>query len=118
MPKQAKIIPSDDGFAVVVDNRIVRDGFTSRGHAAMWAARQKLYQRIGPPRRRVAIPSEFQDEAIQKIPLLARMSGDSYPTFLADAKAGKYGELYQLGKGFGLKLGNFKRGMAARVIKA
>ena len=82
----------------------------------MWGTRQKLYQGSGPPRRKPAIPPNLEDESIKPIPLLSRMSGDSYPTFLADAKAGRYGELYRLANGFGLKFGNWKRGMAARVI--
>jgi hypothetical protein len=40
----AKIIPSGNGFAVAVDGKIIRDGFTGPGHAAMWAARQGIYQ--------------------------------------------------------------------------
>ena len=45
------------------------------------------------------------------------MSGDSYRTFLKDAKRGRYGPLYDLGNGFGLNFGNWKRGMAARIVK-
>lgn len=113
----AIIISSDNGFAVAVNGEIVRAGFVSRGHAAMWAARQKIYERKTPSRRPVEIPANLEDEAIKPIPLLAQMSGDSYPTFLADAKAGRYGALYQLGRRFGLKFGDWKRGMATRVVK-
>jgi len=116
---QAVIRRTNDGsFAVIVDDEIVRDGFVSRGHAAMWASRQHLYERKTPRRRQVALPPDLEDESIKKLPLLARMSGKSYPTFLAEAKAGAYGELYQLGKNiFGLKFGNWKRGMAAQTVK-
>ena len=117
--KQTATIEScGNGFAVIVAGEIIRDGFVSRGHAAMWAARQRLYQRKTAPRREIALPPDLEDESIKKIPLLAKMSGKSYPTFLAEAKAGAYGELYQLGKNiFGLKFGNWKRGMAAQTVK-
>jgi hypothetical protein len=49
MSQNASIISSDGGFAVAVDGEIVRTGFVSRGHAAMWAARKKLYQRKRRP---------------------------------------------------------------------
>ena len=117
---QTTIRPSGpDSFAVVgADGATVRDGFKSRGHAAMWAAKQKIYQGKTPPRRQVEIPPALEDESIKKIKLLAEMSGESYPRFLAEAKAGVYGELYQLGKNiFGLKYGNWKRAMAARIVK-
>ena len=84
----------------------------------MWAARQKIYTGTTPRRRQPEIPPELEDESIKKIKLLAEMSGESYPRFLAEAKKGKYGELYRLGKKIlGLKYGNWKRGMAARVVK-
>ena len=92
--------------------------FGVRGHAAMWAARQKIYEGTTPRRRQQEIPPELVDESIKPIPLLAKMSGKGYPRLLAEAKAGLYGELYQLGKNsFGLKFGNWKRGMAARIVK-
>jgi hypothetical protein len=118
MSKQnAAIIASDNGFAVVVDGEIVRDGFVGKGHAAMWAKRRGIYHRQGPVRRKPEIPANLEDDAIKPIPLLARMSHSGYPKFLAEAKAGLYGELYAVGNGYGLKYGNWKRGMAARVVK-
>ena len=114
---QATIIETSNGFAVSLNGTIVRDGFTSRGHAAMWATRQKIYQGTTPRRAKPTIPAEIEDYSIKPIPLLAAMSGDSYPRFLADAKAGKYGPLYPLGKGHGLMFGNWKAGMATRVVK-
>jgi hypothetical protein len=77
----------------------------------------ELYERKTPPRRPVEIPAALEDEAILPIPLLAKLSGWGYPGFLAAAKAGVFGELYQLGNGFGLKRGAWKRGMATRVVK-
>ena len=41
----ATIEACGNGFAVAVGGEIVRTGFVSRGHAAMWAARQRLYER-------------------------------------------------------------------------
>jgi hypothetical protein len=118
--QNARIIPSDNGYAVVVGRHVFRDGFKDRAVAAMWASRQKsiIYKGVTPRRAKPTIPAEIEDESIKKIKLLAEMSGESYPRFLAEAKAGMYGELYQLGKNiFGLKYGNWKRGMAARVVK-
>lgn len=119
MAKNARIIPSDNGFAVVVGRHVFRDGFKDRAVAAMWASRQKsiIYKGITPRRAKPPIPPDLEDESIKPIPLLASMSGDSYRTFLADAKSGRYGELYQLANGFGLNFGNWKRGMAARIVK-
>jgi hypothetical protein len=117
--KRATIQPSDAGFAIINDGEIIRDGFTSRGHAAMWAARQKIYQGKHAPRRKPEIPPELEDESIKKLRLLAAMSGKSYWRFLAEAKSGVYGELYLLGKKtLGLKYGAWKRGMAARQVQA
>ena len=115
--KNASIQPTDRGFAVVVGGRVLHEA-RSRALCAMWAARQKIYKGVTPRRAKPTIPAEIEDHSIKPIPLLARMSGDSYRTFLEDAKSGRYGPLYELGNGFGLNFGNWKRGMAAREIKA
>jgi len=111
------IEPSGDGFAVITDGKTIRDGFVSRGHAAMWAARKGLYQGH-TPRRKPEIPVSLADEQILKLPLAAKLTGRGYPRFLAEAKAGVWGELFQLGKNiFGVKLGNIKRSLTAAQIK-
>jgi hypothetical protein len=118
MSKQAKIISSGDGFAVAVDGENVRTGFNSRSLAAAWAARKGLYRRTTKPTRPTHIPAEFVEECIWRLRPLAKMSGDGYPRFLADAKAGVYGPLYRIAKNcFGLKYGNWKRAMEARIIR-
>jgi hypothetical protein len=123
MPKQSKsqatIVATDDGqFAVVLDGEIIRSGFKTRGHGAMWATRQGIYQGTTARRPEKQIPPALEDESIKRIPLLARMSGKSYPRFLAEVKAGMYGPVFQLGRNaLGLKFGNWKRGMAARIVK-
>jgi hypothetical protein len=108
---------SDGKYAVIRDGEILYSGFAGPGHAAMWAARQNIYKPKGKPRRWPVIPNNLEDESIKPLPLLARMSGGGYPRFLREAKEGLYGELYKLGNGYGLKYGDWKRGMAARVIK-
>jgi hypothetical protein len=117
MPKQsqATIRKTSNGFGVVVDGKVVSEHKT-RALCAMWASRKGLYRGTTQRKRQPEIPHDLADEAVRGIPLLARLSGDSYPTFLADAKAGRYGELYQLSRGFGLRYRNFRRGMAARII--
>jgi hypothetical protein len=104
-------------YAVVVRRKVRRDDFPTRAVAAMWAARQGIYKGVTPRRAKPTIPAEIEDHSIKPIPLLARMSGDSYRTFLADAHDGRYGPLYELANGYGLNFGNWKRGMAARVVK-
>jgi hypothetical protein len=116
--QNAEIIRCDNGcFAVAVDGEIVRTGFVSKGHGAMWAKRAGLYRAKNPPRRKPEIPDALADEQILKLPLAAKLTGCGYPRFRDEAKHGLWGELYQLGKNtFGLKLGNIKRGMAARQV--
>ena len=103
-------------YAVVLGGKVRHEART-RALAAMWAARQKIYQGTTPRRAKPPIPAEIEDYSIKPIPLLAQMSGDSYRTFLADAKAGRYGPLYQLANGLGLNFGNWKRGTAARKVQ-
>jgi hypothetical protein len=118
MSKQnAEIIPCDDGFAVAVAGEIVRAGFVSRGHAAMWAARQRIYRGKTPRRAKPTIPPELEDQSIKSTRLLAAMIGQSHYRFMIDARAGKYGPLYRFGRGEGLMFGNWKRAMAARIVK-
>jgi hypothetical protein len=115
----ATIQPTDHGtFAVVAGGKVLRDDFPTRALAAMWGTRQGVYQGKHPPRRRPEIPADLADERILKLPLAAKLAGRGYPRFLAEAKAGMWGELYQIGRtSFGVKFGNLKRGMAASVIK-
>jgi hypothetical protein len=117
--KKTAIIAADDGhFAVMLDGEILRSGFKGRGHAAMWATRRGIYQGSTPPKVKTEIPHNLEDESIKRTRLLARMSHQSPQRFLADARTGMYGPLYQLGKNiFGLKFGLWKAGMAAREIK-
>jgi len=115
--KQASIIASDNGFAVSLDGVIIRDGFVSPGHASMWAKRQKIYESKSPPRRKPQIPPELENHAIKPTRLLAAMSGQSHRHFMVDARAGRYGELYSLGRGRGLKFGAWKAGRDTRAIK-
>jgi len=104
MPKQkseskATIVATDGGhFAVVLDGEIIRSGFKSRGHAAMWAARQKIYEGKAQPRHKPEIPADLIDERILKLPLAAKLTGRGYSRFLSEAHAGMWGELYLLGK--------------------
>jgi hypothetical protein len=115
--KNAIIQLTERGTHAVVVGGKVRYEARTRAGAAMWGARAGVYRGVTPPRRKPPIPPDLEDESIKPIPLLARMSGDSYRTFLADAKAGRYGPLYELANGYGLNFGNWKRAMAARVIK-
>ena len=114
----AIIEPTERGtYALKVDGKVLHEA-PSRALCGMWGARKGYYQGVTPRRAKPTIPAEIEDESIKKIKLLAEMSGESYPRFLAEAKAGTYGELYQLGKNsLGLKYGNWKRAMAARVVK-
>jgi hypothetical protein len=115
--KQATIVPSDNGFAVVVDGNVVRAGFTSRGMAAMWAARQKLYRGTTRRHAKPVIPPALEDQSIKPTRLLAAMTGESHWRFMVEARRGTYGPLFRLGsKGYGLGYGNWKRGLAARAI--
>jgi len=116
--KQASIVKTDNGFAVSLDGVTVRDGFKSPGHAAMWAQRQKIYERTTPRRgAKPTIPPALEDESIKSTRLLAAMNGESHWRFMIDARAGKYGALYPFGKGQGLKFGAWKAGRDARAIK-
>ena len=118
MVKNATIQPTESGtYAVVVNGKVLHESPT-RALAAMWGAKRRVYKSPVPPRRKPEIPDALADEQILKLPLAARLTGRGYPRFLAEAKAGVWGELYQLGKNiFGVKLGNIKRGMAAAQIK-
>jgi hypothetical protein len=118
-PNTAAIIPTDDGrFAVVVDGEIVRSGFISRGHGAMWATRQGLYTGKTPRRPKINIPTELEDHRILKRTVAAKLVGEGYPRFLAESNAGLWGPRYQLGaRGLGHAFGDLKRGMAARAVK-
>ena len=113
----AIIEPTERGtYALKVDGKVLHEA-PSRALCGMWGARKGYYQGVTPRRAKPTIPAEIEDHSIKPIPLLAKMSGDSYRTFLKDAKRGRYGPLYDLGNGFGLNFGNWKRGMAARIVK-
>jgi len=118
MSKQtAIIVATDNGYAVQVDGVIIRDGFVNQAIAASWASRKGLYK--GRTRRRkTEIPEALEGEQIVRLPLGSRITGVGYPRFLDECKRGLWGELYQIGKKtFGLKLGNIRRGMAARAVQ-
>jgi hypothetical protein len=108
---------TERGTYVLVVGGKVRHEARTRALCAKYGARQKVYRGKTPRRAKPTIPPDIEDHSIKPIPLLARMSGDSYRTFLADAHDGRYGPLYELANGFGLNFGNWKRGMAARQIK-
>ena len=113
----ATIAPSASGWAVVVDGKVLHDGFVRPGHAAMWATRQGIYERTTPRRNlKPTIPAALEDESIKPTRLLAAMTGESHERFMIDARAGRYGELYPFGRGQGLKFGAWKAGRDARAI--
>ena len=116
---QATISPTERGtFAVAIDGEIIRNDFKTRALAAMWATRQKIYRGTSGPLTKPTIPPALEDESIKPVRLLAAMSGQSYPRFMIDARAGKYGPLYPFGnKSHGLKFGLWKAGRDTRVIK-
>jgi hypothetical protein len=109
-----------NSFAVIgADGVIIRDNFSRPQVAWMWAAKRGLHQGAAKRKREAtAIPSNLEDEQILGLKLLARLSNTSYPVFLARAKSGEYGPLFQTGKRiFGLRFGNWKRSMAARQVQ-
>ena len=117
--KNATIQPTDRGFAVVVNGKVLRDNFPSRALAAMWAARQKIYQGKTPPRRQVEIPPDLENLRVIRRPQAAKIVNKSYRQFRAESDAGLWGARYQIGiNTVGHTLGDLKRGMAAREIKA
>jgi hypothetical protein len=123
MPAKQQILVRPTGpnsFAVIAaDGRIVRDHFTRPQVAWMWAAKRGLHQgRNKRKREATAIPSGLEDEQILGPKMLARLSNISYAVFLSRAKSGEYGPLIQTGeRTFGLRLGDWRRAMAARVVK-
>lgn len=69
-------------------------------------------------RRSKEIPTALIDEMILGLPLLARMSNLSYPTFLERAKTGEFGPLIRVNeRHYGLRFGGWKAAMAAREVK-
>jgi hypothetical protein len=120
-PKQnVTINPSKGGFAIYANGEIVRDGFTSRGHAAMWATRQGLYQSTRTHKRnvRLPIPDALVGERIFGLPFYAHLQNRSYHSFLAEARAGKWGPLLKISKRyFGIRFGDYQKSVAAREIK-
>jgi hypothetical protein len=114
----AIIEPTERGTYALKVDRKVRYEARTRALVAMWGARQGVYKSSVPPRRKPEIPDALADEQILRLPLAAKLTGLGYPRFLDEAKSGKWGELYQVGKNiFGVKLGNIKRGMTPAQIK-
>jgi hypothetical protein len=100
--QNATIEPSaNGGFAVIAANgELLQDGFKSRGHAAMWAARKGIYRSSAPPKRKteIPIPDALADERIFPIGF-ASLHNRNYVSFLPEAKAGKWGTLRRLQRG-------------------
>jgi hypothetical protein len=107
-------------FAVIgADAQIVRDNFPTPQVAWMWAAKRGLHEGAAKRKREAtAIPSDLEDQRILGLKVLARLSNTSYGVFLSRAKSGEYGSLIQTGeRTFGLRLGDWKRSIAAREIQ-
>src|SRR5262249_16298050 len=117
--QKTRIVQTDDGKFALVDGygQIVRSGFRSKQLAAICGKRHKIYEGTTPSKRKTHIPPELEDLSIKPTRLLAEMTGESHWRFMIDARAGRYGELYPLGRGHGLQFGNWKRGLATRAIK-
>lgn len=72
-----------------------------------------------PVRTLPEVPTEFENDRIVKVPLVAAITGDCYETALGRVKAGKYGPIYKIGeRELGVKLGNLRRAIEESVVEA
>jgi hypothetical protein len=93
----ATIAPSaNGGFAVIAANgELLQDGFKSRGHAAMWAARKGIYRSSAPPKHKteIPIPDALADERIFPIGILRQPPESELRVVLAGSQSRQVGHV-------------------------
>jgi hypothetical protein len=104
--------------AIDADGNVIRT-FSTAAVAWMWLAKRGLYQaRTKRKPTATEIPSDLEAERILGMKVLARLSNQSYGTFLEEAKRGTYGPLIKTGaRTFGIRFGDWKAAVAQRELK-